>query len=91
MSPTGFAIEVDSHKPTLRFAVAEAVRFASIMLRFEDAEISVIRLGELTVVTPLTSLTLDDLDAVLHLAARKFGQVNDIPLASITRTLQDES
>ena len=91
MSPTGFAIEVDSYKPALRFAVAEAVRFASIVLRFEDAEITVIRLGQLTVVTPLTSLTLEDLDAILYLVARKFAQVNDVPLASITRILQDES
>lgn len=91
VTASGFAIETNVHQPTLRYAVAESLRFASLVLAFGDAEAVVVRPGQLAVDIPETNLTVGELDVILYLAARKFAQINSLPLASVTRFIQDES
>ena len=91
MSGSGFCVETDTHKPTLRFAVAEALRTASLALRFDDAAVKVIRPGQITVIVPGSAFSLDELDAIVHLAGRKFAQVNDLAPAAVICLVRDES
>jgi len=89
LSPDRFTTALTSHSPmALRYALQTALGTGSLTLRYEDAVVVQILAGEYIVTIPGADLTTEELGLLSFLTARKFAQVNSIPVDSIRRVIR---